>query len=129
MYHGLADPLVLPDNSISYYESVAIEMGGRAKIDDFFRLFTVPGMGHCWELPADTADQFNPLLVLENWVERGEAPEQIYARARHPGSAVSSAAAICPYPAEAVTHLDPLADNKAACMASEPQQPTSIDHR
>jgi feruloyl esterase len=44
-------------------------MGG---IDDFYRLFMVPGMNHC----AGGAGpwQVDWLQVLERWVEHGESP-------------------------------------------------------
>ena len=75
MWHGWADPLVLPDQSLAYYESVAQRMGGLEAVDDFFRLFMIPGHGHCWELPAALPDEFNPISILERWVEFGEAPQ------------------------------------------------------
>ena len=43
MYHGWADPLVNPRNSINYYESVAAKL----ETGSFLRLFMVPGMDHC----------------------------------------------------------------------------------
>jgi feruloyl esterase len=77
MYHGWADAIVLPFYTIEYFESVAEKMGGLDKIQDFYRLFMVPGMDHCAILPGTGPDQFDFLTVLENWVEKGEAPDQI----------------------------------------------------
>jgi len=77
MYHGWADAIVLPFYTIEYYESVAEKMGGLDKIQDFYRLFMVPGMDHCSILPGKGPDQFDFLTVLENWVEKGEAPDLI----------------------------------------------------
>ena len=37
----------------------------------------VPGMDHCSILPGKGPDQFDFLTVLENWVEKGEAPDRI----------------------------------------------------
>ena len=48
-----------------------------AETQEFFRLFMVPGMGHCRGGPG--ADRFDALSALERWVEQGEAPEQIIA--------------------------------------------------
>ena len=76
MWHGRADPLVLPGQSVDYYEAVRAEMG-QDQVDSFFRLFMVPGMGHCWELPAALPDRMDMLAVLENWVEKGIAPEEV----------------------------------------------------
>jgi feruloyl esterase len=55
MYHGLADGLVPPKGSDWYYEKVAATMaqGNTTAIQDFFRYFHVPGMGHCWATYVD----------------------------------------------------------------------------
>jgi len=98
MWHGWQDPLVLPDQSVAYYESVLDEMTRPETVESFFRLFMIPGQGHCWEIPAGAPDRFDPIAVLENWVERGEAPAQLNAYALDPESAAVPATAICPYP-------------------------------
>src|SRR4029078_1762135 len=46
-YHGLADQLIAPQGSISYFARVADAMGGVAAAQAFDRLFLIPGMGHC----------------------------------------------------------------------------------
>ncbi len=103
MWHGWQDPLVLPDQSPGYYESVEAVMGGTEPTQEFMRLFMIPGQGHCWEIPASQPDQFNPLAVLERWVEQGEAPEQLLLST--PPAAASGGlaepgetAVVCPYP-------------------------------
>ena len=101
MWHGWGDALVLPDQSLDYYESVAAEMGGYDAIQSFFRLFMIPGHGHCWEIPADVPDRFDPILELDQWVETGQAPEQIIATAADPETAVAAKMALCPHPAMA----------------------------
>ncbi len=102
MWHGWADPLVLPDQSLDYYESVAAEMGGVDNIKSFYRLFMIPGQGHCWEMPAHVPDQFDPITALDNWVETGEAPERLPAFALDPDTAVFTDAALCSHPSTAV---------------------------
>lgn len=99
MYHGFSDALVVPGPTIAYYESVLRAMGGGERVGKFFRLFMVPGMGHCWELPGGH-DQFDPLAALEDWVERGIAPDRIMARRGAPGQ--GDARPLCPYPEAAV---------------------------
>ncbi len=88
MYHGWADPLVYSLESTNYYENVLETMGGLNKVKDFARLFMVPGMGHCGyggPFPAVFADSLsgnmltNGLGSLVNWVENGNAPDQIIA--------------------------------------------------
>lgn len=100
MWHGWADPLVLPDQSVDYHRRAVRANGGA--VDDFLRLFMIPGHGHCWELPAETPDRFNPIRVLESWVEEGRAPDHIPASAADPGTARVAEALLCPWPKAAV---------------------------
>jgi feruloyl esterase len=46
IYKGWADEFS-PEIPIDYYELAERAMGGRAATQAFFRLFVVPGMGHC----------------------------------------------------------------------------------
>ncbi len=77
IYHGLADPLIVPKPLENYFDAAAEATGGRGKLESAARLFMIPGWGHCWERPAPVADMFDPLQVLENWVEQGRAPEKL----------------------------------------------------
>ncbi len=79
MWHGWADSLVLPDQSKNYYENVAAQMGGYEQIASFYRLFLIPGKGHCWEIPAGTPDQFDPIKMLDQWVETETPPDVLRA--------------------------------------------------
>ncbi len=74
MYHGWADPVVPPEDGIQYYESVGKAMGGTQKIVSFFRLFMVPGMGHCNGGPGPNS--FDALGALDQWVSAGTAPQK-----------------------------------------------------
>ena len=75
MYHGWADALIPSQNSIDYYNSVLKAMGGPKKANDFFRLFMVPGMGHCFG--GEGPSNVDWLGALEQWVEQGKAPDAI----------------------------------------------------
>jgi feruloyl esterase len=77
LYHGWDDTEVTPGNTVDYYETATRTMGGPDATRDFFRLFMVPGMGHCRR--GNGADAIDYLDALERWVERGEAPEQLIA--------------------------------------------------
>jgi len=101
MWHGWADALVLPDQSLDYYESVADEMGGYESIGSFFRLFLMPGHGHCWEIPAGVPDQFDPITVLDQWVTTGKAPESILAEPRTDDTVRVPEIMLCPHPSTA----------------------------
>jgi feruloyl esterase len=48
MWHGWNDPRLSPSYSIKYREDVIRTLGGRSEaVDDFYRLFMAPGVGHC----------------------------------------------------------------------------------
>jgi feruloyl esterase len=94
MYTGWADPVVPPTNVVSYYESVTRAMGGSAQTRGFFRFFAFPGMGHCGGGPG--FNTFDALSVLEDWVERDRAPEQILASRTINGTKQSRP--VCAYP-------------------------------
>jgi feruloyl esterase len=95
MYHGWADPVVPPEDGIRYYESVAGAMGGIPNIVSFFRLFMVPGMGHCNGGPGPST--FDGLGTLDKWVTDGSAPERIVASHSTNGT-VDRTRPLCPYP-------------------------------
>jgi feruloyl esterase len=71
-YHGWADALISPENSINYYETVVDRQGGLGQTQDFYRLFMIPGMGHC-----GGAYGVDWIGALEAWVEHGRAPDQL----------------------------------------------------
>ena len=99
-YHGLSDPVVSPLDSIRYYER-ATRVSGRAGA--WYRLFLVPGMGHCGGGPGFS--RFDAQAAIERWVESGAAPDRIIAgQATAPIPKHESAATrpLCPYPQKAV---------------------------
>jgi feruloyl esterase len=98
-YHGWNDNLISPLNSINYYKTVADTLGGAAKIDGSYRLFTVPGMAHC--SGGDGTDRFDTISALEQWVEKSKAPDSITA-SRYAGDKVERTRPLCPYPQVAV---------------------------
>jgi hypothetical protein len=76
MYHGLADGTVIPQRSIDYLDAVASCLPAGQKAEDFVRLFLVPGMSHCIA-GADGVAAFDALSALEQWTEKGIAPDSI----------------------------------------------------
>ena len=108
VYHGWSDPDISPLGSINYYESVLAATSGAVSDDpatrgralsetrDFFRLFLVPGMGHCSGGPG--YNRVDPLPALERWVEEGVAPDSIPATRVEDDTVVRSRP-ICAYPA------------------------------
>jgi hypothetical protein len=101
MYHGWADSIVTPLFTIEYYDSVVQKMGGLEKTQEFFRLFMIPGMDHCSILPGKGPDQIDVLTALENWVEKGVAPNEMIASQYEKGGKVVRTRPVYPYPQEA----------------------------
>lgn len=95
MYAGWMDPVVPPQDNVAYYEAVAKTMGGYDRTRDFFRLFVAPGMGHCAGGPGPNT--FDALTALENWVEKGVAPDTLLATHSTAGK-VDRTRPLCPYP-------------------------------
>jgi feruloyl esterase len=77
-YHGLADPLIIEGRARQYYRE-AVAVMGRDRLDGVARFVMVPGHGHCWEKPGQVADAFDPLEIIDRWVENGEAPDSVVA--------------------------------------------------
>ena len=90
-YFGWADPLIAPHPHLAWQRSL-----GDSR--DFYRLFMVPGMGHCQgggvpdafgqspTSPAAAPDAEHDIrAALEAWVEAGRAPERLVAVRWHDG--------------------------------------------
>jgi len=114
LYHGWNDAAISPLATVDYVNSVQKKMGEQ-QTQQFVRLFLVPGMQHCagGPGPADFGQwgHFNPLfdnaannitIALEDWVEKGSAPEQMVARGNTDpsgqGKGVAFTQPICAYP-------------------------------
>jgi feruloyl esterase len=102
MYHGWADPLISPQDSIDYYLRVVAAQGNNGsaawkETQSFYRLFMVPGMYHCafgpgpnafgnlfsgqvYAAPPPVNDASHDAFVaLQQWVENGIAPTRLIA--------------------------------------------------
>ena len=77
LYHGWNDNQIPPGASVDYYETATRTMGGPAATRDFFRMFLLPGVGHCRGGPG--GGEVDWISAIENWVEKGKAPDQIVA--------------------------------------------------
>ena len=95
MWHGWADGAIMATSSIGYYERVRKFMGGRGHTEDFFRLFLFPGVHHGSGGPGLT--EFDSFSALEDWVEKGQAPDKLIA-GRVENGAVERTRPVYPYP-------------------------------
>ena len=99
LYQGWSDQSVPPQGTIDYFDLTTATMGGTAARDRFMRLYMMPGVAHCEG--GSGPDQVDWLTALENWVERGQAPEQVLARKIDAGGEPEFARPLAPYPARA----------------------------
>lgn len=96
LYHGLADPVVPPEDSIHYYDGVERQVG--PSTPGFLRLFLVPGMYHCAGGPGTSV--FDPLESLDDWVTKGDAPDSILA-VHQTGGKPDRSRPLCSFPQQA----------------------------
>ena len=118
-YHGWDDAAFTPAWTTLYYDHVvsSVGHGHLAAVQDFYRLFMVPGVGHCAGGPgpngfgeegqpgASDDPQHDAVSALMAWVEHGQAPDKLIATkfvADDPKRGVQMQRPLFPYPAEAV---------------------------
>ena len=130
MYHGLSDTTIPTGSSIEYYQGVNSTMKLTTEsLQDFFKLYVIPGMGHCGEsqvapyfiaaagqvvntakgnsfsVPGYVDPKHDVFLAMMNWVENGTAPEDIIASKWNNNTVENGLLMqrpICPYPQKAV---------------------------
>ena len=133
MYHGWSDAAIPPQNAVNYYQNVVSKMGAKNSLT-FVRLFMVPGMQHCAGGPgpsmfgqfsaAEGDPQSNIGAALEQWVEKGLAPEQIvatkYKVGMNPASGVERTRPLCAYPKVAHWKGQGSTDDAANFVCAEP---------
>jgi feruloyl esterase len=94
MYAGWSDPGIPPGFIVDYYKKVVAKTKVK-DVGDAVRLFMVPGMGHCGG--GDGTSTFDMLSALDQWVEKGKAPDHIDA-SRLKDGVVDRTRPLCPYP-------------------------------
>lgn len=107
MTQGWVDQLNAQSLPIEYYDSVVLanDLGDIRRTADYFRLFMVPGMGHCGGGPGPS--NFDAIGSLVKWVEQDIAPDTMLATAYvngDPTQGVSMTRPLCPYPTIAKYH-------------------------
>jgi feruloyl esterase len=124
-YHGWGDAAIAASSSLEYYDAVQSFMSTAPDprstskpVDDFYRLFMVPGMAHCGggvgpvrfgndaAPTASASSQQDPerdmFTALERWVEQGIAPSRLIGSGPSPTSpAETMTRPLCPYPQQA----------------------------
>jgi len=88
--------LALPPRQVTeYYKNVEKLMGGPAQTQDFARLFSIPGAGGCV-----VGEDFKAFEAMQEWVEKGKAPDQITYSHREGGRGgkIYRTRPVCAYP-------------------------------
>ncbi|KAF4542029.1 uncharacterized protein LTHEOB_8183 [Lasiodiplodia theobromae] len=112
-YHGLADPAIPPKGTRSYHEAVASVI---PDVNDFFRVFEVPGLGHCsggnGGQPTTIFDQ------MRAWVENGTVPETIPISFQNSKNETQNRI-LCPLPLKTTFNASCGDGSKAECFSCE----------
>ncbi len=72
LYHGWADNVLSPYNTLDYVHAVEKKVPGAS---DFMRLFMIPSMGHCGG--GDGPNSFDSNSAIVDWVEKSQAPDEL----------------------------------------------------
>ncbi|CBF78847.1 hypothetical protein AN7213.2 [Aspergillus nidulans FGSC A4] len=98
---GLADQFVHPAHLFDFHASVTktISPGNSSNIEDFYRIFTAPGVRHC--AGGLGPQPVSPMGALIEWVEQGKAPDTLSAKADS-STAREIVRDLCLYPKKSV---------------------------
>jgi feruloyl esterase len=121
-YHGWSDPQISALNSVEYYKRVVAALGGAGKVSGSYRLFMAPGMAHCGG--GEGPNDFDKVAPLEQWVEKGKAPELIIASHSTDGK-VDRTRPLCPYPQVARFAGSGSTDDAANFVCKAPERATA----
>jgi feruloyl esterase len=83
IWHDFSDEKLSPYVSINYYKQLAARHGGYASLQKNVRLFMIPDAGHC-SMSGVGPGNFDPLTAMEDWVEKGKAPDALLAKLYNP---------------------------------------------
>lgn len=116
---GNVDNAIPEGGDIDYYNRVTTWYAGGTRPQDYeelqrwYRFFVMPGVGHC--TGALTAGPLaavfgttvgpsveDPFVALRNWVEHGQAPDQLPALAASPALSPGRTRPLCPFPKAAI---------------------------
>lgn len=96
LWHGWADGPITPFVSIDYFEQVEER---DPNVRDYFRLFLLPGVGHCGGgVGPNRVDWFAKLV---QWVEEGRTPDRVIASKIDESGNVTMTRPLYPYPLRA----------------------------
>jgi hypothetical protein len=125
LYHGWLDNSTSSFVSVDYYSDVADEMGGPEQLHNWFRLFMIPGMGHCGGRFGDTrigveGETNINLEVMVDWVENNVAPDHLIASYFDEDENLVRTRPVFPYPQVARYVGSGSIDDAANFVAADP---------
>lgn len=94
-YHGWGDGIP-PTSLLDFYQRVWEKEGGLDATREWFRVFMVPGMGHC--RGGDAPNTFDLLTEIVAWVEHGQAPDGVIATQYNDDQSVKRTRPLYAYP-------------------------------
>jgi pimeloyl-ACP methyl ester carboxylesterase len=98
---GWADPAIAPLSAVEHRERLKAGLEDGVSIDEFYRLFMVPGGGHCSSVSLpQTPEEWHVMEPLIKWVEDNVAPASVLATTPQDGSGRTRK--LCPWPETAV---------------------------
>jgi len=95
LWHGWSDPALNPLSTINYYQQV---LARDARAREYVRLFMEPGVLHCGSGPGPSDVSW--IKFVSDWVEHGQAPEQVVAKADSAGKTIRTRP-LCAFPKRA----------------------------
>lgn len=96
LWHGWADQHISPLFTIAYYEAMQSTMGA-STVDDFARLYLVPGVSHCGG--GEGHPNIDLVSRMTAWVEQGTAPADVMTYQTDASNNVTASRPVYPYPA------------------------------
>ncbi|KAJ9627530.1 hypothetical protein H2204_009569 [Knufia peltigerae] len=98
-WFGLADEYITPFGMMRFREGLQETFGGPDAVDEWYRLFFAPGVGHC--AGGVGPNPVDPLGALVSWVERNKAPDVLSA-AKRTDEGVRVSRNLCRFPKKLV---------------------------
>ncbi len=115
IYHGWGDNVLSPYNTLDYFHAVEKD---NPDADAFVRLFMIPTMGHCGG--GDGPNAFDSNSAIVDWVERGEAPEELIGYHRAADGTIGMTRPLCAEPKIAVYKGTGSTDEAANFVCKKP---------
>lgn len=98
LWHGWADQHISPMYTIQYYEAMQNQMGA-GTVDEFARMYLVPGVGHCGG--GEGMTNIDLVSKITGWVEQGTAPTSAMTYKTDSSGNQTASRPVYPYPAVA----------------------------